>query len=208
MSKKTSLICLVGISGSGKSTLAKKLLASNPEMKLSVSATTRDPREGESSGVDYHFLSASEFDQAIADDGFVEWEHVHHHRYGTLKKTIDDALLNNYDLLFDIDVRGAYSLKKLYPDNTLIVCIMPPSLEEMVHRIRTRALISDAEVEKRLETAKAEIQSFRSGVDSFIVNDDLEQAFKQLQLIVESGQLRTLDVSGVELLDSFERSFK
>lgn len=191
------LFCLVGPTGSGKSTLAQSLLRRWPEsLRLSISATTRQPREGEQDGTHYHFLSREEFEMKRDAGDFFEWEEVHGNYYGTLRKTLEEAITGGMDLILDIDIRGTLSMWKQYPYNTVGVFFLPPSFEEMKRRVLERASLDEATLRKRFETARFEYETLLSmkrepgGIDFVIVNDDLSKATESLFAIVLSERHR------------------
>ncbi len=169
-------------SGTGKSTIINRL--SNdpqvPEMKFSVSATSRPPRGNERDGVEYRFLTADEFRRRIADGEFVEYEEVYPGRfYGTLKSEIDRILESGHHCVLDLDVKGALNVKKLYGDRALALFIQPPSIDALRRRLEGRNTDSAADIEKRLERAGYELAQ-APAFDRVVVNDDLEKAVKEV----------------------------
>jgi len=179
-----NLIIISAPSGSGKTTLCKALMRQNPEIRFSVSCTTRPRRPNEMDGVDYHFMTNAEFEARIQKDEFAEWEQIHgNFYYGTLKKTLEDAIRNESFLLLELDVQGAMSLKKLYPENHLSIFIMPPSLDELKIRLRKRGTDSEERIKKRLERLNHEL-SFKKYFDYEVVNDDLDTAVEKIVEII------------------------
>tara|TARA_B100000902_G_scaffold362339_1_gene380530 strand:- start:40 stop:606 length:567 start_codon:yes stop_codon:yes gene_type:complete len=174
MSGKAIILCAP--SGSGKTTLAKFLLSNEKlNLKFSVSATTRKMRSNEQDGVDYNFLEINNFKNKINNGEFIEHEEVYHNVfYGTLKSDVKN-LLQNHNLIFDVDVVGAISLKKYFSDKALTIFINPPSLQVLEDRLTQRSLNSDDDLKERLEKAKKEIE-MKSTFDYSITNDDLEKA--------------------------------
>jgi guanylate kinase len=163
-------------SGSGKTTIVKYLLKCGLPLEFSISATSRKPRGPEVHGKDYYFLSESEFRKNIEDGNFIEWEEVYAGNfYGTLKSEVDRIWKNGNHVLFDIDVKGGVNLKKLFPDNTLSVFIMPPSVEELEHRLLLRSTDDAQTIQKRVAKATEEIK-YADKFDLIIVNDKLEEA--------------------------------
>src|SRR3712207_1651013 len=156
LKRRGLLFVLSSPSGAGKSTIARMILESDDGIGLSVSATTRPIRPGEVDGVDYHFVSNEEFDQLVADGRFLEWANVFGHRYGTLKSEVVKQIENGRDVLLDIDWQGTQQLKQVDPD-IVRVFILPPSIEELERRLRTRATDSDDVIERRMSRASAEI---------------------------------------------------
>jgi guanylate kinase len=183
------------------------LLADFPaEVTASISVTTRAPRAGEVHGKNYFFVSRDEF-LAKKDRGeFYESEEVHGNMYGTLRATLDDAIARGVDLLLDIDIRGALRFRRDYPNHAVLVFMVPPSTRALVERLRSRAPVSEAELETRLNTASAEYAALlagmadRSQVDYFLVNDEIEATYGALKAIrlAESCRLVRLERGGVE----------
>jgi len=175
--KKGKLIIFSAPSGCGKSTIIGRLMDSGEiDIHFSVSATNRPPREGETDGVSYHFLSTEQFRQAIADDAFVEWEEVYPGRYyGTLKSEIQNRLDRGENVVLDIDVKGGVNVKNIYRDQALSLFIMPPSVNELRRRLEGRATDSAEAIEQRVGKAEYEL-TFADRYDRVIVNDVLDQA--------------------------------
>jgi len=194
--KRTSIfLALIGPAGAGKSVLGKEVLKANPSFKLSVSATTREMRKGEVDGVDYHFLKRPDFEQKVKENKFFEWEEVHGNLYGTLLQEIDGAMSAGTDLLFDIDIRGARSLRQRYPEHLVCIAVLPPSKEILKERIKGRGTISDDELSRRMKTAESEYATIQSAqgkeiVDYVVINEDWNTAKASVLGIVESEMLR------------------
>ena len=185
LSIRPRLVIITAPSGAGKTTLCQKLLKDfSPKLVLSISSTTRNPRGTERDGIEYHFLSPSEFKKQIEMNGFAEWASVHGHYYGTAKQTIAKASQEGKALLLDIDVQGADSLKTHYPNDCLLIFISPPDLEELEIRLRRRATESEESIQNRLTNAKKEMNQ-RDKFDHVIVNDSLLDAYDQLSKIVQ-----------------------
>jgi len=157
-----------------------------PAAQFSVSATTRSPRPGEIDGVHYYFVSPHQFDELVDTDQMLEWAVVHgEHRYGTPRQPIDDALNSGHSIILEIDIQGARQVKKAMP-SAVLVFLLPPSWDELVRRLTARGTESAAEQQRRLETAKAEIDA-QSDFDITIVNDDVDAAAKAvIELLTES----------------------
>lgn len=181
---KGNLFVISGPSGAGKGTLISLLTQRNPDIKVSVSATTRDPRPGEEDGVDYHFLSKEAFTSILAEDGFLEHALVHGKYYGTIKRYIDEAIEYGDQVILEIDVQGARQVKQIMPDAHLIF-IEPPSLEELESRLRGRNTETEEQINKRLNTALLEL-SAKKEYDVQLVNDDVEAAYEQLVAYIEN----------------------
>jgi guanylate kinase len=181
------LLILSAPSGTGKTTLARRLVAAHPGAVFSVSYTTRKPRGHEKDGVDYHFVSEVRFQQMIGEGAFVEWAKVHGHHYGTPRSSIDGA---KGLVVFDIDVQGGETIKKQHPD-AVRALILPPSLAELERRLRARSTDDDATVRRRLHAAQIEMRLARlAGYEYWVVNDDLDRAYGDLEAIVRAEGCR------------------
>jgi len=184
---KPLLLILSAPSGTGKTTLARRLVAAHPGAVFSVSYTTRAPRGHEKDGVDYHFVSEERFQQMIGEGAFVEWAKVHGHHYGTPRSSIDNA---KGLVVFDIDVQGGEIIKKQHPD-AVRALILPPSLAELERRLRARSTDDDATVRRRLHAAQIEMRLARlAGYEYWVVNDDLDRAYGDLEAIVRAESCR------------------
>ena len=177
------LIVVSGPSGSGKTTIARTLLRDIPSLRFSVSATTRPIRVGEREGIDYHYLTREEFQRCIAAGEFVEWEEVYGNLYGTLRAEVDGALVRGQHLLFDVDVKGALSIKERYPAS-LLVFIRPPSRETLEARLRARSTEDEATIQRRLARTDMELD-LGEQFDHRVVNDVLDGAIAETKEIVE-----------------------
>lgn len=189
LERRGLLFVLSSPSGAGKSTLSRMLLASEPEVALSVSCTTRPPRPGEVDGKDYHFIDVPKFKQMAKDGQFLEWAHVFSHRYGTPKGPVEAALSSGRDVLFDIDWQGAQQLYQEAGPDVVRVFILPPSIEELERRLHTRAQDSDAVIGERMARAKSEIGHW-DGYDYVLINDDVERCFAQVRQILTAERLK------------------
>ncbi len=166
--------------------MARRLLQDFPKIKFSVSATTREPRDGETDGKDYYFLSKEEFNRQISDGGFLEWEEFYNGTlYGTLRTEVDKLIKSGYFPLLDIEVKGALNVKKIYGAACVSIFIKPPSLEELERRLIHRGTETKQALALRLERAEKEI-TYADQFDYVVVNDDLDTAYKQVKEIVES----------------------
>ncbi len=170
-------------SGTGKSTLCKAILKEIPELSFSVSYTTRLQRDNEINGVDYHFISHSKFQSMIDKQQFAEYEDVHGQFYGTLKSYLDDSMIKGNLLLLELDVKGAMSVKELYPEQTLSIFVKPPSEDVLRLRLESRGTDDKALIKKRLTRIHMELEYGRMFDVSFI-NDDLKMAIKELKHII------------------------
>lgn len=173
-------------SGAGKSTVVSHLLGLHPEFEFSVSATSRPPRGSERDGVEYHFISAERFRELIAEDAFVEYEEVYHDRfYGTLKSEVERIWAKGHVILFDVDVKGGANLKKYFGDAALSVLILPPDKATLEKRLRGRGTDSEEAILERLGKADEEIAFARGKFDREIVNDRLEDTFREAEKTID-----------------------
>ena len=180
------LIIFSAPSGSGKSTLVNYLMNEHPERKLacSISCTSRSPRGTERNGVEYFFLTPDEFRSKIAAGEFLEYEEVYHDRfYGTLKSQVECQSQAGQNVVFDVDVKGAINIKRHYGDRALSVFVQPPSVEELRRRLNARATDAPEVIEQRLAKAEYEM-SFANQFDRIVVNDNLEQAKREVLDII------------------------
>ncbi|MEX0771986.1 MAG: guanylate kinase [Balneolales bacterium] len=183
--RKGKVIVLVAPSGAGKTSLSQRLVNEFSNISFSVSATTREPRSYEKDGVNYHFLSQEEFQEGIKNSRFLEWEEFYGGtRYGTLVSEVEKNHNSEYITLLDIEVNGALNVKKLYGDDCLSVFIKPPSLEVLEERLKKRGTENEHSLRLRLERAKHELE-LEHKFDKVIVNDDFDQAYKELKQLVQ-----------------------
>jgi len=190
------LFVLSSPSGAGKSTIARKLLASEPELAMSVSATTRPIRPGEVDGVDYHFVDLERFRAMVADHAFLEWAHVFDERYGTPRAPVDAMLAQGRDVLFDIDWQGAQQLHQIAGGDVVRVFILPPSMEELHERLKRRATDSTAIIDRRMARAANEVSHW-DGYDYVLVNDDVEQCYACVKTILAAERLKRSRQTGL-----------
>ena len=162
-------------SGSGKTTLCKALQDAKPSIQWSISYTTRERRTMEKNGVDYHFISLDEFEDLIMKGYFMEWENVHGFYYGTSKVSLEKAIEKKNVLLLEMDVKGSMRIKKLYPDNTYSIFIIPPSIDHLRKRLKNRGTDSEKRIEIRLKRFEEEME-FQKNFDYVMINEDLELA--------------------------------
>ncbi|MFL3008958.1 MAG: guanylate kinase [Candidatus Neomarinimicrobiota bacterium] len=178
-----NLIIISAPSGTGKTTLCRSIQAEISRVKWSVSYTTRKIRKMEKNGIDYQFISESTFKQLIEKSFFAEWEKVHGFYYGTSKDSIKNIIDNNEMLLLEMDVKGALSIKKLYPNKTFSIFITPPSIDHLRKRLQKRGTDSKYRINIRLQRFKEEMK-YVSRFDFNLLNDDLAKAKDQLLDII------------------------
>src|SRR5215217_5696142 len=183
------LIVLSSPSGAGKTTISRMLLDADPEITMSVSATTRPKRPGELDGVDYYFVEDAEFDRMIRDNEFVEWAPVFGFRYGTPKAPVKAALREGRDILFDIDWQGTQQLQAAMGEDLVSIFILPPSMEELERRLRSRGTDSDEVIADRMSRAAAEISHWPE-YEYVLVNRDMDQCLAQVRAIVAAERLK------------------
>jgi len=183
-SSRGKLIVISAPSGCGKTTITKALLKRHPQFTFSVSATTRQKRRKEKDGIHYHFLTGEEFKHAIEHNELVEWEKIYGNYYGTLKQVVDDALEKGKIILFDIDVNGGLSIKKHYPDDTVLIFIEPPSIEDLKKRLQMRNTEDQTQLKQRIDRVPMELEKGKE-FDYSVINDDLEKAINEVDTIVQ-----------------------
>lgn len=196
--KKGNLIVISGPSGAGKGTICKALLEREDNLYISVSATTRSPREGEVDGVNYHFLTQEEFKKKVDNNEFLEWAEVHGNYYGTPKFNVEEMINEGKNIILEIDVQGALNVKKNCEDGVFIF-ILPPSMEELKRRIIARGSETPESLIKRFKTAYEEI-NYISKYNYAVVNDDLEEAVKKVQNILYAEECRVNNID-YDILD-------
>ena len=180
---KAKLYVFSAPSGSGKTTIVRDVLKNFPEFVFSVSATTRKRRSSEKEGVDYFFISEEEFNKKIDTGEFVEWEKFYDYYYGTLKNFVDGNLAKGLSTVFEVDVKGALSIKKAYK-NSVLIFIAPPSIDALKDRLIKRNTETDEDLKKRIERAEMEL-SFKDQFDYVVSNVNLEEAKKEVKKIIK-----------------------
>ncbi len=188
MSEKGLLVVFSGPSGAGKDTVLKRLMEKEPGIRLSVSATTRAPREGETDGKDYHFLTRAHFDELVANDKMLEHAEYCGNCYGTPSEPIEKWQAEGCDVILEIEVQGGAQIKAKRPD-CVSIFVLPPSLEVLENRLRRRGTESEEAIQKRLGAAKAEIAKAVL-YDYIIVNDDLETAVDEMAGLLRAEKRR------------------
>ena len=183
------LIVLSSPSGAGKTTISRMLLEADAEITMSVSATTRPKRPGETEKVDYHFVDDPEFDRLIDTGEFVEWAPVFGYRYGTPKLPVKDALREGRDILFDIDWQGTQQLKAAMGEDLVSIFILPPSMAELERRLRSRGTDPEEVIAERMERAASEISHWPE-YEYVLVNRDMEHCLADVRSIVAAERLK------------------
>ena len=187
--RRGTLIVIAGPSGVGKGSVVQRLLSRDPKgLSLSVSATTRSPRSGEVEGVDYVFVSDETFDAMIQDGELLEWAEIVGHRSGTPARFVTEQLQAGRDVVLEIDVKGAQQVRDAAP-NALLIFLLPPSFEELERRLRGRGTEDEDRIERRLDTARWELQQ-EGWFDHRVLNDDLQRASDEVAAIIEGSRVR------------------
>jgi guanylate kinase len=185
MSSRGSLYVISGPSGSGKSSLANRALEEVPNLKFSVSHTTRKPRPGEQDSVEYFFISEEKFEEMVEAGEFMEHACVYGYYYGTSEVNVETLRWEGYDVILDIDVQGGRQVRKSHPEAVLIF-VFPPSLEVLTQRLRDRNLDDESVITKRLSIAKDEVNSYRS-YEYVIINEDYEESVGELKAVLQGA---------------------
>ena len=202
MTQQGILIVVSGPSGAGKGTICKELLNSNPNLKYSISATTRQPRTGEVNGVNYLFITKDEFTGMIEGDELLEWAEVYGNFYGTPRQYVLDQLNKGYDVVLEIDTQGAMKVKEKFPEGVYIY-ILPPSLDELADRIHKRGTDSLEVIKKRLQCVNGELNQAHN-YHYIVTNDQVPAAVEKIENIIVAEKLRTIR-NGV-LIDNLYRT--
>lgn len=187
--QKGHLFVLTAPSGTGKSTIIELVRGNLEEVCYSISYTTRAPREGEVNGVDYHFVSRQDFEKMIQAREFIEWAVVYDQLYGTSMSGVASTASSGKDLLLDLDIQGAREVKRQFPESTSIF-ILPPSLKVLHERLQKRSLHDDTNIDVRMKKAVEEIRRCKD-YDFLIVNDDLDQAVREVEAIIVAQRAET-----------------
>ena len=181
---KGNLFIITAASGAGKTSLVRALVADNPNIKVSISFTTRQPRVGEKDGEDYFFLDEINFKKMIENDEFLETAKCHGALYGTSKLTVKEALEKSEDIILEIDYQGAFSVKKLFPES-ISIFIIPPSIDVLEDRLNNRGQDSKEDIKLRIAAARNEMSHLEK-FDYVTINDDFEKALFELKAIIQS----------------------
>lgn len=197
------LFVLSGPSGAGKGTICKELIK-REGIDLSVSMTTRAPREGEEHGKSYYFVSDEEFQKTIAEHGFLEYAKIYDHCYGTPRKYVMDMLAQGKDVILEIEMQGAFQVKSAYPSGTLIF-VLPPSLAELRKRLIERGTEDEDEIRVRQQATLNEIALIHD-YDYFVINDHLEEAVEKVKHIISAEHSKVTDAVRL-LVQRYEEEF-
>ncbi|MFZ5608694.1 MAG: guanylate kinase [Pseudomonadota bacterium] len=185
------MLVLSSPSGAGKSTMSSLLLAADPGVGISVSATTRPPRPVEKDGVHYHFLKDADFDAKVAAGAFIEHAQVHGYRYGTLKSEVEKTFATGKDVLFDIDWQGTQQIASQVGSRLVSIFLLPPSMQALEERLRRRAQDSEEVVQRRMAKARDEISHWAE-YDYVLINDDRDRCFAQIRSILACERLKRI----------------
>ncbi len=196
LQRRGLMFILSSPSGAGKTTIARRLLAHDPQIRMSVSVTTRPMRPGEVDGKDYSFTSQAEFDRMVEGEHFLEWAHVFGYSYGTPKAQVKAGLRDGQDFLFDIDWQGTQQLYQKAESDVVRVFLLPPSLDELQRRLTQRGTDSAEVIASRMARAQSEISHW-DGYDYVIVNDDIDACFNKVVQILAAERMRRARQSGL-----------
>lgn len=199
---KGKLFVISGPSGAGKGTICKEVFHENKNIKMSVSMTTRSPRDGEIDGVHYYFAEHDEFKELIEQDGFMEYANVYGNFYGTPKKYVLDWLERGVDVVLEIDIQGALQIKKNYPEGVFIF-ILPPSIKELRNRIEGRGSETEESMARRLGNAIKEISCIDQ-YDYRVVNDELHDAVNCVKAIIMAEQCKLDNTKVDDIVNSYK----
>jgi guanylate kinase len=184
LNKRGAIIAISAPSGTGKTSIVRRIINEIPGLVFSVSATTRKRRENEKDGIDYSFITEDEFRGKINNCEFVEWEKVYDYYYGTFRSVIEENISNGRSVILEVDVKGALSIKKIYPEANLIY-VLPPSHDELTRRLINRKTENDIDIQKRLERAIMEL-SIKDKFDYFIMNEELDKAILDTKNLINN----------------------
>ncbi len=201
MQKRGKLFILVGPPSVGKNTLMEGACGLLNDLIRMPSATTRLPRLGEKNGIDKFFIAENEFDEKISQGDFLEWQVIHGDKYGVLKSVIESRINAGKDYIADIEVLGAMELKKQYKEDVILIFVIPPSLEEIETRIKSRGTETEEEVKLRLHRSRAEL-TFLPKCDQVLLNDNLQEAIIQLKQILIEGKTDSLNSINEAVIES------
>ena len=185
MAGRGKLTLITGPSGVGKGTLVNQLLERHSSIWLSVSATTRSPRQGEQDGINYFFQSRDRFEALVSEGGFLEWAEFAGNRYGTPRQPVEQRMTEGRPVLLEIELEGARQVRSSFPEGFQIF-LAPPSFEELERRIRGRGTDSEEAIQSRLMRARVELKA-QGEFDAVVINDNLESALQQVETLMELG---------------------
>ena len=191
MNRKARIFIISAPSGCGKTTLCKRLFGAALGLARSISMTTRPKRKGEVEGRDYHFVSKKNFQKWVRQNKFLEWTKTYGWYYGTPKKSVAKLLKSGGDILLSIDVKGAINVKRLYPDRSVLIFILPPSIKALKERLKKRNADDKKEINKRLKIVKREM-SYVYRYDYNIVNDNINNAAGKLKAIITAEKCKVV----------------
>ena len=195
--RKGAMFIIEAPSGTGKTTVIKELLKQDPNLKFSVSVTTRPPREGEKDGVDYYYITNEEYDKLLEEDAFYEYvDSQYGSRYGTLKSEVDSFINIGQDVIFDLDWVGMRQMKQKAPDKVVSIYLLPPSVAEVKRRLINRGTDSAAIIEKRMDLIVEKIQHYNE-FDYVIVNVDIEETIKKVRRIISCERMKRVRQEGL-----------
>jgi guanylate kinase len=198
---KGSIFVISAPSGAGKTTLCKKIIRRDPNIRQSVSFTTRGPRKGEADGIDYSFIGKKAFQRMIERNEFIEWAEVHGNFYGTLRKRLEGLLRSGFDVLLDIDTQGARQIRNAL-DGGVFIFILPPSIKVLRERLQNRKSNTREDMERRLRRAAVEIKDYIM-YDYVIVNDLLGDAVRRLEAVITAERLSSNRIDPKWIKDNF-----
>jgi guanylate kinase len=196
IARRGLMFVLSSPSGAGKTTISRRLLSDVPDLKMSVSVTTRPPRPGEVEGQDYYFVDKAAYEAMVAKDELLEHAKVFDNFYGTPRRAVERRLAEGLDVLFDIDWQGTQQLRKKVPNDLVSVFILPPTLSDLEHRLQTRAQDSEATVRARMAKALDEASHWGE-YDYIVVNDDLTRCLGQVRAILTAERLKRQRQTGL-----------
>ncbi|MBU0702007.1 guanylate kinase [bacterium] len=189
MNSNSLLLVISAPSGAGKTTVTRGLLKAFPEIQFSVSTCTRPKRDNEREGIDYFFVSEENFKNYMARGDLIEWTKTYGDYYGTSKRFVEDMISAGVNVIFDIDSKGAKVIKELYPDNAVLIFILPPFIEDLRIRLLGRMTDSQEEIEKRLQGAEEELRAIAL-YDYWIINEDVDISMERLKTIIIAEKCR------------------
>lgn len=197
-SRRGAMFIIEAPSGTGKTTVIKEILRQDPNLKFSVSVTTRPIREGEQEGVDYYYISNQEYDKLLENDAFYEYvDSQYGARYGTLRSEVDSFINIGQDVVFDMDWVGARQMKAKAPDEVVSIYLLPPSVTEVRRRLVNRGTDSNAVIEKRMDLIVEKIKHWEE-FDYVIVNADIEDTIKKVQKIISCERMKRVRQIGLQ----------